>query len=252
MPICKMCQAEVPRLARCHIFPRSMSRDMAAGGPIVQVALEPEPRAAFANGGLYDDNIVCPTCERRFHAADTHAIEFRRAVLTLRPPITFPYPQDGAQLPSFEASPEMLHTFAMQTWLRCQLSDRQEHAQVSDAAIASETIDCLLRGISTLSTGRQVAYAFDRSDMGTLMLGPMHYTDFEPPMYELGMPNMTIFIAATTAGLHAGFREIALRPGLTVTVWRPRSMQRYRMDRLAMVMAPTIAQVDKMFGSSKK
>lgn len=201
MPICKLCLADVPKLVRCHIYPRSMSRAMAADDVLVQVANDPRPRAGFANGGMYDENIVCDECERRFKPADDCAIDFRLAVLTLRPPITFPYPQDGAKIPAFRASPELLHTFAMQTWLRAHLSERSEHSQVSNDVIAAETTDCLLSGTSTLTTGRQVAYAFDRSDLGALMIAPMHYADFIPPMYELVMPNMVVFIAASVGGL---------------------------------------------------
>ena len=252
VPICKMCMAEVPRLARCHIYPRSLSREMAARDVLVQVAITPHPRSGFANGGMYDDNIVCPRCELAFKAADDCAIDFRRAVLTLRPPVTFPYPNDGARFPAFAASPELLHTFAMQTWLRCHLSDRPEYNQASDKAIAEETIGCLLGGGSTLATGRQVSYTFDRSDLGALMIPPMHYDDFTPPMYEMVMPNMAIFIAAGPDGLPAGLAEIALTPGPTVTVWRARAMQELRMGRLAAVLAPNVAQVDRMFQSTKK
>lgn len=246
MPTCKLCGDDVPHLARCHIYPRALSRAIAGSeNVLVGVACHPQPRAAYARGGMFDDNIVCPSCEQRFKRADDYAIEFRKAVLELRPPVTFPFHE--AKLPAFEASPELLHTFAMQTWLRSFLSERAEHDQLTDSAIAKQTIECLLRGESTLSTGRQIAYEVNRSDLGQMMLAPMHAPDFSPPIYELAMPNMAIRIAAGDGGLPKGFSDIALRPGKIVVVWRPRKMHDHRINQLNELIGPNVRQLDRMF-----
>lgn len=244
MPTCKLCQTQVDRLVRCHIYPEALSRAVAAGGSLVHSTNhESGTRTGYAHGGMYDKEIVCSACEALFKAADDHALDFRRRVLTLKPPYYFPWGKTA--LPVFPCNPQLLHTFAMQTMLRCLLSDRPEYANVSDDALEAEAKASLLNGVCPSLENRQVAYAFDRSDLGSMMMGPMHHP-MPQPMYELIMGNMTIFIASTDQGLPPGFSFFALRDGPDAVVWRTKRLQVLRIKQLADWFAPSVTSTDRM------
>ena len=244
MPTCKLCKTRVHKLVRCHIYPEALSRAIAAGGPLVHSTNhESGTRTGYAHGGMYDKEIICAACEALFKAADDHALDFRRQVLTLKPPYYFPWGK--AALPVFPCNPQLLHTFAMQTLLRGLLSNRPEYSNITDDEIEAEVRSCLLGGALPSLKDREVAYAFDRSDLGSMMLGPMHHPSPQD-MYELTMGNMAIFIASSDRGLPKGLSFIALRDGSDAAVWRTKKLQALRIDHLAEWLAPSAIAMDRM------
>lgn len=246
MLTCGMCGAQAAKLAKSHIYPRSMTREAAGDGPMVAVPMKPEQgrRPSYANGGFFD-RIVCRACEQRFGPADEYAIKFRRDVLHLR---RVAVPQHNTlRFLRFSASPELLHTFAMQCWYRAFLSHHPDYDQAVDPELAQEVQTALMAGRSTLGSGREVAYLFERGDFATIMAPPMYAGLPNFQAHILGMPNMTIWIAAGPAGLPPGFKQIALHPGGHATVYRGRRSRGGAFDPLDAVIRH-YDSLERLFG----
>lgn len=229
MPYCKVCQQEVPKLVRCHIYPHSMARELAAedGGHLLAMSDRFGPRMSVAHAGIFDDNIACEECERRFGPADDYAVNFRRAVLSLSIPFSVErlHPTQDLptiRLPTFRADPTRLHSFAMNTLFRSFLSERWEHDQITEAFIEQEVRMSLGTGDPTISSGREICIIVTMSEVGAYLATPHLLPHPDHPKYVLQMPKMTIFVDAGTKGLGPGFSVLALRPGDHVAVWRRR------------------------------
>jgi hypothetical protein len=228
-----------------------MSREIADGGPLVSFSLgERGPLASYAHGGVYDRDIVCEACELRFKAADDYGIDFRRTVLGNLKPSWLWYLT--VQLPTFQADPALLHLFALQCWYRSYLSDRPEHDQVADPHIAAEAQSALLSGASTLPTGRQVALHFNTSVLGNVIQAPVLHKLPDHPVYRLALPNMSILIAASDAGLGPAFKEISLRPGTEVTVWRTSQDVLTDREQVGRVYQANRERVDRLFEAAER
>lgn len=240
---CKICGETSPKLARCHIYPHSLTRDMRGpSGSVIALSLVHNDDVSFANGGTYDETIVCLKCEKLFAVADQYAIEFRRLVLkqlSLR----------GEQLegiPEFEGDPELLHTFAMTTWLRTFLCERNEYKDAADPRIANEVKTLILAGKSTLLSGRQVTYGFSSNPLSEIFAPPVLHEVGGFSLYHLQMPNMAIWISADSNGLPNGFRDISLRNGSKVSVWVSKTFVPVNIDHVAPKFAASADRIDRM------
>lgn len=240
---CKMCGRTEKRLARCHIYPHSLTRDMRGpSGSVIALSLIQDDDVSFANGGIYDESIVCQECEKLFAVADQYAVEFRRRVLkqiSLR----------GEQLeglPAFEGNPDLLHTFAMTTWLRTFLCERDEYANASDPRIADEVKALLLAGKSTLISGRQVSLGFSSNPLSEIFAPPVLHAVGGFGLYHLQMPNMAIWISASSKGLPPGFRDISLRDGYNVKAWVNKDFVPVNLDHVAPRFAASAGRINRM------
>ena len=219
--ICKLCLRPTAALVRCHIYPRSRSREIAGVGPLVSLARRNEStQVGRADGGLYDRGIVCGQCEKSFKSADDYAIEFRRKALFLTGPCDFPLKQ--LAFPSFQADAALLHAFAVTTLVRASLSDRWEHEHTRDRELEAVARRSLLHGVPTIECGREVCFVVTRGELGKIMAAPVLHPLDTYPVYRLQMPNFTAFVAASDNGLMPGFKNIALREGKPVLIWRRR------------------------------
>lgn len=220
MPLCKICDRNTAKLIRCHIYPDALSKE-AAGEErkLISMSTTNGPRASYATAGLFDEHLACLECERLFGPADSYAIMFRRRALALTLPAVR---WRAASLPTFDADPERLHTFAMNTLLRAHFSDRWEVKSVNVPEIAQEALRALQGGPATIHGGREVAIILTRSDLAGFLASP-HPLDFGGhPVYAIQLPNMMFYVAVSSAGLGPAFSHMALRPGREVTVWRRR------------------------------
>lgn len=248
MATCKLCESSVPKLVRCHVYPAAMTREIAGGVPLV--ALHNTGHTSITRDGLFDREIVCGACEDRFGVSDDYAIDFRRGVLNLSIPFRLQY--HTTRLPTFRSDPERLHLFAMQTLLRSCLSERSEHSGVNDPLIEAEVKSVLLGQRSSLSSGRQVAYVFARDDLGSYLATPLLREVPGHPLYELKMPHMVIWIAASESGLPRELSALALVPGDEVTVWRRKRPLDIELDNFRDLYTQQFARVDRIFGSFKR
>lgn len=250
---CKLCGSSGVKLVRCHLYPKSISREL-AGRDNRLVALSNNadgPRTAYAHGGIYDDAIVCDECERRFKAPDDYGIDFRKRVISLAPP--FRIGLHGRQFPIFAARPALLHSFAMQTWLRCYLSDRTFDQSMRNQEVFSQVRKCVLDGRSTLSTGYEVAFMFDISTLASVLLNPMLHADPEHPVYEFHLANMVILISGSNRGLPTPFTPIVLAEGDEVTVLRSKKkLNAGRIDYLVETFVANRESVERMMGGERE
>ncbi len=219
MPQCKLCGSLETKLARCHIYPRALARIAAGNGPLIGLSdIDGEIRLTRADAGLYDRDIVCQNCERRFKRADDYALAFRRRALKMNPP--FELPHKTLAFPSVPANGALLHEFALTTLLRAHLSERREMSQVNHPEVFQEAKDSLSGVNKSIAKGRQVSVVVTRGSLGEMAASPTLHALSDHPLFELRLPNIAFFVAATDAGLPAGFSEIALRHGPNITFWR--------------------------------
>ena len=220
MPLCKICNRNAAKLIRCHIYPDALSKE-AAGDErkLVSMSTTHGPRASFATAGLFDEHLACLECERLFGPADNYAIMFRRQALALALPTVR---WRAASLPTFDADPERLHSFAMNTLLRAHFSDRWEVKSVEVPEMAGEALVALQGGRATIYGGREVAIILTRSDLAGFLATPYPLDFGGHPVYVIQLPNMMFYVAVSSAGLGPAFSHMALRPGREVTVWRRR------------------------------
>ncbi|WP_354519373.1 hypothetical protein [Lysobacter enzymogenes] len=227
-----------------------MSREIAIeGGPLVAISTNRGPRAHYSWNGFYDDNIVCSQCESLFKAADDYAIEFRRDALYLRRsawPMKTRRPTH--KLLTFKANPELLHRFALQTWLRATLSDRYDFEAAKPGWISEHAASCLLGSAPTLvRDAPEVSYNIIRDDRAAAMTSPVVSDVPGYPLVLIPLPHMTIQIATSSNGLPPGFKEIALRSGEEVTVWRPRHLADAAVDQHVEMLAEVADRVEHLF-----
>jgi hypothetical protein len=252
MPVCKMCGETKEKLIRCHIYPRSMSREISGKEHcLVSMSMKGEkPVSGYAPGGLFDDHIVCGVCETFFKEADDYGIVFRRKVLTLDMPAQFLL--KTVRFPSFDASPEKLHRFAVQTWLRSHLSQRHENEQINNPLMANMIVDHILMGKETIDTWIQVSYMFFTQEIAQIMISPEYFNAPEFPVYSIWMPNMNIFISASDNGLPPGFSHLRLERKKPVTVLRTKKVFDSISEKIYEGAMPHYERLEFLFGRAEK
>lgn len=256
MSHCKICKTDVRKLVRCHIYPQSMTKELAGDdGPLLSMSNRFGPRMGVAHAGIFDDDLACLACERLFGVGDDYAIKFRRHALNLTIPFKIQRlcPSQAlptVAMPTFSANPSRLHTFAMHTLFRAHLSSRWEHDQINEAFIENEVRASLASGAATIEQGRQVCIIITRGEIGGYLTAPHFLPHPEFPKYVLQMPNMTIYIDAGSRGLGPGFELLALRPGTEVSVWRRRNPVPAELRWPAELIAELGNRPDRFFGRS--
>lgn len=249
MPFCKVCQQEVPKLIRCHIYPNSMTREIASAGLVAMSTIN-GPRAAYAHAGLFDDNLACLACETRFGPADDYAIRFRRAVLSWGMP--FDIRHGTLRLPTFQADAGLLHTFAINVLFRSHLSDRPEHRKINSEVIDAEAREALRTGHSTIENGRQVAIIVTTGDLGGMTSSPHIKFNGDHPLYLIQMPHISFMVAASDAQLNPEWHGLILKPGQPVTIWRRRRPELFELENAKKALSMVGDRVDRMFNAWKK
>jgi hypothetical protein len=249
MPFCKVCQQQVPKLIRCHIYPDSMTREIASDG-LVAMSTVNGPRAAYAHAGLFDDNLACLACEMRFGPADDYAIRFRRAVLTWGMPYEIRY--GTLRLPTFQADAGLLHSFAVNVLFRSHLSDRPEHRQTNSEVIDAEAREALRTGRSTIESGRQIAIVATTGNLGGMISSPHIKLNGDHPLYLIQMPHISFMVAASDAQLNPEWHGITLKPGQPVTIWRRRRPERFELEVANKMFGMVGDRVDRMFNALRK
>lgn len=244
MPYCKVCQQEVPKLIRCHIYPNSMTREISGEGLVAMSSID-GPRAAYAHTGVFDDNLACLDCERLFGPADDYAIRFRRAAMNWGMP--FKLQHDTSRLPTFQADAGLLHSFAMNVMFRSHLSERLEHRQTNSDAIDAEARAALRTGRSTIESGRQIAIIVTRGDLGGMVSSPHLKFNGDHPLYLIQLPHLSFMVAASDAGLNPEWQGITLQPGQPVTIWRRRRPELIELEGASEMFGLLGDRVDRMF-----
>jgi hypothetical protein len=252
MPICKMCGEEREKLIRCHIYPVSMSKEI-SGNPHCLVAMKSigdKLISNYAHGGIYDDNIICASCENKFKSADDYAIAFRRRVLRLEG--EFQLPLETAKFPSYGCNPEKLHTFAMQTWLRSHYSQRHESLGIENNSMAAKIASKLLCGQETIELDIDVSYLFFTCELAQVMIGPAYFPAPDYPLYSLWMPNMHVVIAASERGLPPGFSDIRIEKNKRVMVLRSKRILEPMHDTIIEGVLPHREKLEILFSTYER
>jgi hypothetical protein len=252
MPICKMCKQNKEKLIRCHIYPESMSKEI-SGDPHCLVSMSERGHnlvSGYAPGGIYDKDIVCLSCEAFFKEADDYAIDFRRKVLRLEMPVRLLL--NSIKFPTFDASAEKLHKFAMQTWLRSHLSQRYENQQIENPETAELISEIILNRKETIDTGIEVSFLFFTSELAQVMMSPVHYQAPDFPVYSIWMPNMNILISASEKGLPPAFSVIRLQRHEPVTVLRSKKVFDSMFETISDGVLPHFERLEFLFDKNGK
>jgi hypothetical protein len=74
VPTCRFCKSPGTRLIKAQIIPRSIFKLVKKDEnySVYFEARKDEVRTEFKQAGLYDEDILCEDCERRFTDWDTH------------------------------------------------------------------------------------------------------------------------------------------------------------------------------------
>jgi hypothetical protein len=75
---CKFCGLSFPKLVKSHIIPRSFYKELRDEENPYSIFLEAgqnENREKYYQAGIYDSEIACETCEKRFNPFDTHGYQ---------------------------------------------------------------------------------------------------------------------------------------------------------------------------------
>ena len=245
-----MCEQEKGKLANSHIYPKSMTKEGSQGKHMAAAMYrDGQHRVAVVRSGLTDKNICCHDCERLFAKPDEHAIYFRRAAMRGLLKDVGTYGEED--LPSLVgANPSLLHTFAMQTLLRCALSDREEHAAVPRDEVSNWISERILNGEPTIDDGPQVGIIITVSVLGMVALSPIYHAMPGSPMYDLGLPNMRVLIAATPNGLPEAFRPLVLRQNQPITIWHRKKTLPGDMERIKHAIGPNLDRMGHILGDT--
>ncbi|WP_421567333.1 hypothetical protein [Stenotrophomonas sp. PD6] len=201
-------------------------------------------RASYADGGIFDDNLACSACEKRFGPADEYGVKFRRAALSWGMP--FDIRHETLAFPTFDANAGLLHSFAMNVLFRASLSDRPEHRRTDCKVIEAEARYALERGISTIHAGRQVAVIVTRGDLGGMVSAP-HLKGGEHPLHLIQLPHLTFLVAASDRGLDPNWSGLTLQLGEQVTFWRRRRPESFELGHAKEMFNLLGDRVDRMF-----
>lgn len=247
MPICKLCGKDAPKLAKCHIYPRSMSKELSGSDNfLVSMTANESPRSGYARDGIYDREIVCLSCEGKFKKADDYGILFRRTLVNPSSPCKYPY--RTVSLPSFDADPVLLHQFAAQTWLRSALSARNEHSQTNDSELIALISKYVFDGKDTIDSGIGVAVVLMRTPKTKVLASPVRFVVDQYVMYWMLLSGMLLIIAGGSGDLPPGFQSVKIQRGNSVTAWQlPELIENEYSEKIALAYELNSTTVDSLF-----
>lgn len=242
MPACGLCGDYVAKLAKSHIIPDSMTKELAGGEPLLALR---KTHVHNVRGGVYD-RIVCGACEASFHSADDYAIAFRRQVIR-GTGVQKAVPDTKLALRVHRGDPMLLHRFALQTLLRANLSQRPEHANVRLGKDWMPLVEAVRRhGTESLATWpASVRYIGD--PLGAVFMAPETQLSGEGvPVHVLTFPHMTIMVTAPSTGPIPAFLPTSLRPGTSIVVWHARKWAPREFGLLASAVEQHGAAIDRL------
>lgn len=251
---CKLCGAEVEKLSKCHILPRAMTRFLAGkDNTAVAMSVANGPQIAYANGCIYDKNLVCAACEDSFHDADTHFIEFWQSLVLGRANPTLPF--GTVRLRTYPASSSLLYQFVAQTLVRAHLSNIEACQQFQLHTAVENLVDLVRLRQEAISVGPEMSIRFVRSGLAANMMIPYTALLGDHELYELILPHMRIQIAKTSRLLPTAVGEndpIVLRSGRPVTVYHSKRLSQNEIEPLMAIEAPNAERHQHMTIASRK
>jgi hypothetical protein len=244
MPACGLCGADVAKLAKSHIIPDSMTKELAGGEPLLAL------RATHAHnvrGGVYD-RIVCRACEASFHSADDYAIAFRRQIIR-GTGVQKAVPGTKLALRAHRGDPMLLHRFALQTLLRAHLSQRPEHAGVRLGKDWLHLANAVRRHGAESLPAWPASVRYIGGPSGAAFMAPETQLSGEGvPVHVLTFPHMTIMVTAPSTGPIPAFLPTSLRPGTSIVVWHARKWAPREFELLAGAVERHSAAIDRLRG----
>lgn len=255
MPICGLCQKNVDQLVDSHVIPKAITRGMQgkSGKPLAAINLRHNTRGNPVTknyGGIYAQ-IVCADCERvHFQDADTYLVDFRRNLLLKRTKYKL-HPNGGApslRLRQHAGNPDLVHRFAIQTIFRAHLSQRSECDQINLANNESLFRELVISPASTLDSDWHVSLRLVIHPLADLLQSPS-LVNSTPPFFTIALPNLTILVAASKAGLPPGFSDVRLRKGEPLTVWHSKRLASNEMNLITTSVSPWLDEMDRILGS---
>lgn len=204
MHTCGLCLNLAPKLAKSHLFPLALAKDLMEGAPLARLGAS--SRVERVPHGIYD-RVVCPACEDRSGPADEQLVQFAREVQQMRPGD----PVAAAKLLQLDSKVDLLQAAFVQMLLRAHLSSRPECAQVQLMPHRLRKMrEALLGKRDVFRVGVEVCILHRSDPLGQCTFSlPQRVCVDDYDFYEFSMPGFCIAIA--DARLPYPFRKVRLR-----------------------------------------
>jgi len=249
MPTCGLCLANVPKLAKSHLFPRALGATLVAKGPLAKLATGPQSRVNKSLDLGYV-RVVCRQCEASSQLADEELIRFSRHVESSRIAAG-----EGASQTIVEAPADvsLLHRACVQMLFRAHLSERPEHKEIRVDEKAESIRLSLLAPGDTWATGIQVSILSRVDLLGQGVLSPLNLYIDSRPFFSFSVPGLEIYMSNGMLRLPFAFRQVRLTKGTNVTVV-PTTIAPYQMERITQAIEDSggMPALDQYFEAMEK
>jgi hypothetical protein len=196
MPICKLCGANA-NLVDAHIIPVSFFRAInRGGGPLQLVSNDPTKFPKRAPIGVYDQNLVCNSCEERFGPWDSYAADL---LINRRDGVFIPFVSADGKIPPATMAVDIdfpkMRLFVLSLLWRAASSTHPYFARIQVAA----QLPKLQTLVHAADVGRQVDFAtvFTRwTDLRSILDGQFISDPFEYSLTQTGAHMARFYVGA--------------------------------------------------------
>jgi hypothetical protein len=244
MPVCLLCQQEVPKLVDSHIYPRALNN--VGGNPSAPLAVIGPQQVKRSWTGIYDQ-FLCDGCEGSFKVPDQHLVEFVLRLDQAGEPVVQPRVGEIGRIyqPPL-ADPRKLRLFGLSLLLRAHLTKQDFFSSVDvgphyprlaqlvrdqDPGEPDEFSMTLVRPVGALSLSGS---APSRARMGGAN------------GYWFGLPGLHVFIKVDQRPFDGTLRRTCVAEGRPVVVIK-REATREELRAVAQLVAPHSDRIDRMF-----
>jgi hypothetical protein len=168
---CKFCGSKAP-LIRSHIIPEGLYDKPDGSQEALKIFSTDNPERAIKSWtGIYDRDLVCHACEKRWDSWDSYGIEFLRNIEQRTVPVLSDGKQIGYQADDYDY--DRLKLFFLSVAWRCGASERREFSLVKLGPYLNKLRHVLTNSDPDCIPEFEVSLCrFDDKELGTAMLNP--------------------------------------------------------------------------------
>ncbi len=224
MPVCRLCEREVPKLAKSHLLGNGAHRRLATpegvSAHLDPAAPRPELAVSRRFTGPYDW-FACGDCERvHFQLGDDYVFRLLDAVQQDRTRWRVHEAGGGTLKHRQHAGrPDLLHRYALQCLFREHLS----RSRFELGVVAADFEELVVDSEPTIESSFGVMVTYIREESSRYCTGgvPMDERGSHP-IFVFTIPHLLFTVAASRAGLPLAYRPFQLEPGpwVNLTHWK--------------------------------